>query len=286
MTIAAGFRFAEGLLICADSEITHGDQLKKTGSKIFPYEFKKSGNKAVFTYSGDVFLSKQCIRRIAHALAVHQNKMALTEMFEVVEKQVYEFHADYIFKHPHYHYNSGPQVNLIVGVWSATDKALALYQTNEHSLIEIPDIEPFAVTGNGQSFAAYIIKPLVPHEHMKLSDLVTVATYAIKEAKDNVPYVGKSTELITINQNGEIGNIGWLSSSHVESFTEAFAMAIKHLFVETCDLDCPDDQLQKRFESLWAVIMATRQHLTRERKQGEGFAALVDMMVKRKVTQL
>src|SRR5207244_2223004 len=105
----------------------------------------------------------------------------------------------------------------------------------------------------------------VPHEQMKMTDLITVAVYALKEAKDNAPGCGKSSELITMTDDGEIGSFGWLHSSHVESFAENFEMGIKHLFVETCDLDIPEAQVKERFDMLWAVIQATRDHLKREK---------------------
>jgi len=114
MTVAAGFRFAEGLLICADTEITLGAELKTRATKIFPYRFKASGNRAVFTFSGDVILSKQCIQKIARALA--SSGKSLWAMRDILSEQVYDFHQKYIFKHPNYQYGTGPTVNLIAGM--------------------------------------------------------------------------------------------------------------------------------------------------------------------------
>src|SRR5688500_14489037 len=109
MTIAAGFRFSDGLLICADLEITHGSEFKARATKIFPYSFKASGNNAVFTFSGEVMLSRQCIRKIARALASASPKeKSLSAMEDTLAEEVYEFHQKYIFKHPHYQYGTGP----------------------------------------------------------------------------------------------------------------------------------------------------------------------------------
>ena len=127
MTVAAGFRFADGLLICADLEMTHGAELKTRGTKIYPYSFKASGNKAVFTFSGDVLLSKQCIQKIARALASASSKKSLSAMQDILADQVYEFHQKYIFKHPNYQYGTGPTVNLIAGMWPANSGQLGLF---------------------------------------------------------------------------------------------------------------------------------------------------------------
>ncbi len=284
MTVAAGFRFADGLLICADLEMTHGAELKTRGTKIYPYSFKASGNKAVFTFSGDVILSKQCIQQIARALK--SSGKSLLAMQTTLAEQVYEFHQKYIFKHPNYQYGTGPTVNLIIGMWSAEDSQLGLFQSSEHAVVEVSDQDAIAITGTGGSFASYVARPLVPHGLMKLTDLITVAVYALKEAKDNVPGCGQGSELITITKDGEIGTKGWLHSSQVEAFADAFGMGIKHLFIETCDLDTTEKQLKERFDCLWQVILGTRQYLAREKEKGEGFAKLVNTVLKRKTTEL
>src|SRR5579862_7664784 len=222
LTVAAGFRFADGLLLCADSEITHGAELKTRGSKIFPFNLKHSGNKCVFTFSGDVALSRLCIQKIARALADDPpGQRTLSKMFDTAVENLYQFHHKHIYKHPRYGYADAPSVNLIAGMWSATDRQIGLYQSSEEALFEIADIEAMAVTGVGGNFASYIARPLVTHGNMGLADLVTIAMYALREAKDNVPGCGKSTELITISNDGEIGNMGWLHSSDVEAVADA-----------------------------------------------------------------
>ncbi len=286
VTVAAGFRFAEGVLICADSEMTHGAELKTRGTKIFPYSFKAYGNRAVFTFSGDVLLSKQCIQKIARALASASSKTSLSAMHDTLAKQVYDFHQKYIFKHPNFQYGTGPTVNLIAGMWSADGGQLGLFESSEHAVIEVSDQDAMAITGTGGNFATYVARPLIPHSLMKLTDLITVAVYALKEAKDNVPGCGQGSELITLTKDGEIGNKGWLHSSQVESFADSFGMGVRHLFIETCDLDTPEEQVKLRFDSLWHVILATRKYLTREREKGEGFAALVNTVLKKKTTEL
>jgi len=108
MTVAAGFRFADGVLICADTEITHGAELKEKGTKVFPYSFKKSGNKAIFTFSGDVFASKQCIQAMARAVAaLPPNRWSSEELFTCLSESLHAFHHKYIFKHPQYQFGTG-----------------------------------------------------------------------------------------------------------------------------------------------------------------------------------
>ena len=287
MTVAAGFRFSDGILLCADTEITHGSELKEKGTKVFPYRFKKSGNKAVFTFSGTVFPSRQCIQTMTHRIAASSpDKWGNHGLFAELAQELYDFHHKYIFKHPRYPYGDGPQVNLIVGTWCESEKILTLYQSDEESLVEVLDAEPFAVTGTGATFSRYVAKPMLPHANMKLADVLTVALYALKEAKDNVPACGIASEVITISKDGEIGCLGWLHSSHVERFAESFAAGIQHLFVDSCDLDSPDERVEERFETLRTIIQATRSHLKQQRQNRIGMPALLEHIVKRKTTEL
>lgn len=287
VTIAAGFRFAEGIVICADTEISYGAEFKTRGSKVFPYSFQKSEDKLVFTFSGDVPYSKMCIQAMARAVAtLTPNRWNVEGVYDALRDQLFKFHDKYIFKHPRHPYGDGPQVNLIVGAWSAKERRLNLYESSEAALVEVSDLEPVAITGSGSPFSRYIAKPLIPHEHMPLADVLTVAVYALKEAKDNVPGCGKATELITLSNGGEIGSLGWLHSADVEKFADSFAAGIRHLFVETCDLDLPEEQLKQRFDMLWAIIQSTRSHLRREREKDTGFPAFIERVIKRKTTEL
>lgn len=287
LTIAAGFRFAGGVLLCADSEITHGTELKTRGSKIFPYSFKASGNKAVFTFSGDMALSKMCIQKIAHRLASDaEDRWSLPMMYDSASEQLYEFHHKYVFKHPRYGFGDALSVNLIMSMWSAKDGRLGLYQSTEEALVEIDDLDAMAVTGSGASFASYVARPLVPHGLMGVADLVTVGTYMLKEAKEHVPGCGKSSELITITAKGEIGNLGWLHASEVAKIADGFTLGMQHLFIETCDLDTPEERVKDRFNGLWMIIDSTRQALRRDREMQQGLVGLMDRMVQRKVKEI
>lgn len=111
MTIAAGFRFAEGILVCADTEISYGAELKTRGSKVFPYSFKKSDNRLIFTFSGDVAYSKMCIQTMARAVAaLAPNRWSVTGVYDALKEELFKFHDKYIFKHPRHPYGDGRQL--------------------------------------------------------------------------------------------------------------------------------------------------------------------------------
>jgi len=80
VTIAAGFRFADGVVLCADTQITYQGVAKVSGTKIFPFEFKRNGSRAVFTFSGDLKYAKGGITKCVRAIAkLHSSAVSLSD---------------------------------------------------------------------------------------------------------------------------------------------------------------------------------------------------------------
>jgi hypothetical protein len=288
MTIIAGFRYGHGVLLCADSEYTYGSEMKFRGTKLFPYEFASNGgSKAIFGLSGSVPYAKMAIGDMARALADSPRKrMSLAGMYKTLREELAKFHRIYVHPHPFYGRGDGAEFSLIVGLWSV-DGGLGLYESSDAALNEISEPVPLAVAGSGATFARYVASPLVRHDKMSLMDVMIAATYAIKEAKDNVPGCGYGSELLSLTDAGEISNVGWIKSSEIEELTEGFDQAIRHLFLTTCDLDSTEKQMSQRFEGMWAVIQAVREHLKAENKKvGSAMAELIADLHARRIKKL
>src|SRR5271170_6684014 len=63
MTIAAGFKCSDGIVLCADSQMTASDGTKYNAPKIFSYSENQVD--AVFAFAGSEVFSKMCIERLA-----------------------------------------------------------------------------------------------------------------------------------------------------------------------------------------------------------------------------
>ena len=62
MTIAAGFMFDKGILLCADTQETYSGVMKLQASKIFPADFAaKGGTKVAFALTGDVAYARRAV---------------------------------------------------------------------------------------------------------------------------------------------------------------------------------------------------------------------------------
>ena len=119
MTIAAGFRFADGLLLCADTQLTVAQFAKLSGSKIVPIDFESNGgSKVVFALTGSVPYAHMAIEHCRRALAAQPpEQMASADIALTIEDTLEGFCQDHLYKHPAFERGELP-VQMLVGVWS------------------------------------------------------------------------------------------------------------------------------------------------------------------------
>src|SRR5579864_2414280 len=135
MTIAAGFRFADGLLLCADTQITHASYMKLSNSKIIPINFASNGgSKAVFAITGSVPYCHMAVEHCRRELASNQpEKMSSSEMMMSIEEALEGFCQDHLWKHPQFE-RGEINVQMLIGTWSHVDNMLTLLATRENAV--------------------------------------------------------------------------------------------------------------------------------------------------------
>jgi 20S proteasome alpha/beta subunit len=271
VTIAAGFRFNHGALLCADTEITHGTEQKTTGSKIIPVHFATNGgSKAIFTFAGPVHYAKMAIQQCQHALATAPTeRMGRSGMLDIISEELQKFHIKHIYKHPYYQMTGGPDFNLILGLLSPHEGS-GLYETSDEAVIEITTVDRYACIGGGGVLARYVVSWLLIHPFLKLGDITSIATHMLREVKNWVPGCGKSSELIVLNDDGDMSNVAGMDISHIDPVADAFSSFFWGLFLETCDLSSPETAITNRLDMFRTTIAAMRRNLqAQDREQPE-----------------
>lgn len=259
MTIAAGFRFAEGVLICADTEISAGTA-KYQASKIFAYDFVSNGSnsKAVFAFSGSVHYAQMAIQRCQRALSARpQDKMTRGGMADTIADSLHSFHMKYVLKHPEYRLPGGPDFWLVIGLWSPDD-GLGLYDTEGAAIREIGFREFYSCTGVGRDLGRYLLRHVMPHPHLKLADVTVAALHMLRDVKTAISGCGGTSEMLVIKEDGFISEPGAVDISHAYGEMEHFDATYKHLLLAACDLDTKDENVRERLDGLWMAIEAMR----------------------------
>jgi len=287
MTIAAGFRFADGILLCADTQITYEGIAKVSGTKILPFEFKRSALKVVFTFSGDVSYAKggikACVRKIKK---LEPPTIALEDVESAISESLNSYFQNLVYKHPHYKMPGGPDFWLIVGIWSPKD-GLGLYETADAVVTKVSDGDKFAMTGIGATLGRYLAKPMMLHSGYSMSDIGTVSTHFLSEVKEHVDGCGKGSELIVLSKDGLFSSIGGLGTAHIEDVFGAIQNSINLMFLDLCDLEKPGDEaVVERLKTLHMLVVSCRQHMLKEAEKHRGMLRLLDILMGWKVRKI
>jgi len=286
VTSACGLKFSEGVLICADTEMSYGGELKAQGIKIFPYEFDSNGgSRAIFAYSGATHYAKMLIQQCEYVLQRQlPDKMTRQGMLDTIKDELCKFHHEHIYKHPQYQMIGGPDFWLVVALWSPTD-GLGVYESSDDAIVEVTDSDMYAAIGAGAMLARYLLHSLMMHAYLKVADIATVATFVLAEVKAWIQGCGGGSELVILKNDGELSGIGWFDISHIDPFSEVFQQSMKQLFLRACDLEAPDGEITEHIQMLATQIDGLRNRFRTESEKNSGARALMKALTTRKVTK-
>lgn len=258
MTIAAGFRFREGALLCADTK--HSGQMALYEPKLFR---KKYSNMAasIFAIVGNSSYAGMGVRKCEARLG-GLSRPTLDQMVDVIESALLEIHVQHIHQHPDRNTVGGPDFWLLMALWSPVD-GLRTYCTAQTSVAPFP---VFHCEGAGGPLAYYIIKPRYQDPSSDLSLAISVALTALQRIKSHDPDCGGYSQLITLSDGGQISPLEQYEVSRGEEFTEGFHDYAELLYERLCDLELSNDQVTKQFEHFKKLVLQVRTKHQRDRE--------------------
>jgi hypothetical protein len=233
VTIAAGFHCQGGVIICADSEMTHGDALKIGEEKI---QFCP-GQKAtvVMTGAGHQDFIKMAFEKLAKRLeASPEEGLTSSRVQEIIEEVVLEIYGTNIA--------SLPPSSEYIGF-----STLAAVQALDGGRIEIIKTTDTAVTsvgkfdsiGTGFAFGKYLADNMYDPQ-MTISQGVTLAAYLVYVAKKYVPGCGGNTSIFALTPQEVL--FDWDEKiAKLEAYFHGFDRALAPVF-----LACPDEAISEQ----------------------------------------
>ena len=252
VTIAAGFRFSEGVVVCADTEMTDSVQ-KFDSSKLMTFvigggESKYRALSLVFALAGTVDYARMAITQIEEAIAEEFLKapesMTDKKIRNMVTASLLQFHEKFVFNHPLYRNGAGPVLELVIGAFSPCMGRTFLLCTRECAVNEISNS---ACIGQGQSFARYIIQQFWK-DRLNRYEVYMLAANVLEQTKQNAPNCGKNSQFIFIDQvTGRVEPIWGLRNQHVESYSNQFMRLYPFLFYDLASA-------QKDFETVFTEL--------------------------------
>jgi len=202
MTIAAGLLCKEGVLLCADTELTDWET-KSQGSKIRQTEFP--GGKAVFAFAGNVRFAVATLQKFERALKEkHPKKLfdPLVVMEDVLERE----YRRHVLKHPDSSTNTDLHYSVLIALWTPGGK-VRLFISSYTVISEVFDYE---MMGIGEPLARHLVRP-VHYKEMPYAEALPLATYALRLVKDSIK---DCDGLSVFSLLGNDGTISTVTSMH------------------------------------------------------------------------
>lgn len=183
MTIGIGMACRDGIVLCADTEITLENWYKYRSSKIIVSS--DADNRLIFVQAGDIDAGKLLIEKLTETVQ-EKDPATFRELKEILRAQCREFYK----KEKLY-----PQ---LVVAWR-TKKQAFLLALESSSLIEVTDM---CCVGTGSGVIQRVLESYY-RPGMSVRGATFAAAYAAKEAKDYGLGVGGPTQIVQIFNTGK-----------------------------------------------------------------------------------
>jgi 20S proteasome alpha/beta subunit len=245
MTIAAGFRCVDGVLLAADTEITLGGIGKTHRKKIFLIHVNEG---CCFTYSGTPDFAKEL-----EAAADIETK---TKHGEDLLQAIRRIHQELMQKH----FTEPPKnektfADLLVTV-RVNGRALLYSATGRH----FAPVDRYLVFGIGEHLGEALFNTLY-HPLMTVEEASFMAIYALRRAKGFVQGVGGKTTLMGVpDSSGGVMFFGEENIKRIEDDFEYFDKEIRPLLFAFANVNLG----KKEFSD---VLKSTEQLLKNRRDQ-------------------
>jgi len=252
MTIAAGFRCSDGIVLCADSQITAPDGTKYNAQKVFSYS--SSDVDVVFAFAGVEVFSKMCIERLSKRVLAS----TASEVAEALRDEALSIHQTY-----------APQATastteydldiLVATKFSLSDRdQLALYRI-EGPAVSLP-IKTFDCIGIGRTVARQAIS-LFFKDRLSVQEASRIGVYCLKQAKEHLDACGGPSQITMLWDDTEV-EIGptapWNMEQHeileVEAGFTALFEAFRPVFLSFNNTSPYDASFAKHLEDAARAI--------------------------------
>jgi 20S proteasome alpha/beta subunit len=253
MTIAAGFRAQDSIILCADTEVTLGADLKLLQGKVTRY--RSDDCNLALVGAGHASFIKMTAQKIINAIGKTPTHF---EIYGAIEQVVLEVFS----KHVQYYPEDGqkPNFDLLIAAWTK-DEGVELFRTDGTAVNYASWCE---CVGWGAALGSYLADK-------KYSILLTereclgLAVYILQQAKDYVPYCGKESSIYVLRSNGELKSASSSKVVEQEAYFDEFEKIANEVFISGY-LETDDKVFEEKLKAFCDGLksMRTEQRVKRE----------------------
>ena len=240
VTIAAGFKFKDGILLCADREITEGIS-KFSESKLFGEQIGPDVS-LTFTLAGAMDYAEMAIQEIIAAVksSQHTTHAEIRAAMSDTVRDIYSEAIGGLLQSRQTEAGFG----LLLGVWA--EGQLKLYASEDTAVKEVPQ---FRCIGIGKELAKYVLSRdgVRGSDRMSVQTAEAIALRIIQHVKESVSGCGKETDVLILDSRGVLTRKSQ-SDYHFElKMIEMYDQMTSVLLPFSLELDMPEEDREIGF---------------------------------------
>lgn len=246
VTIIAGFKCYEGIVLCADTQET----LEVSKRSVPKLQFEPSGGPhegeglaAAFCGAGrnGAFIDKL----VNNAWRDGQQGMDINQVCEKIEESIKSTYREFsqIFQ-----LGYCPEADLIYGV--KMNNICRLFSASGPIVNEKLDYDSF---GSGQYMADFLVRRMYAH-HLNLRQCAILAAYILFQSKEHVVGCGGESHIAVLREDGVSG---MADRRNIEAWTDLLRLSDEQLgkmSIDAADMEISSEQFMERNRSLIEAI--------------------------------
>jgi hypothetical protein len=227
MTIAAGFRTIDGVLIWADTEYS-GTGSKSYAPKIIPAIVESVPQcSAIFSFAADnshlaIAAIQKCVKAMGKNSTSLKHHGDIADLVESVLSEQYKKHVSAAPK------PEDRSIYQIIFAARGHEGPTGLYSSWQYSVREHDDYE---CIGIGEYLGRALISPLFTHG-MNLQEATVLACYVAGRAKEHVQNVSGQTNLVYLPDEGMVKATSWRQTRELEEGIGTFDKRVRALLFQ------------------------------------------------------
>ena len=270
MTIAAGFCYRGGVLLCADTEQT-GWAMKLYAAKIFNFDYP--GGKIGFAYAGNTGLAISAIQKCQRRLMTTDGNDVFTEVERVVDRE----YRKNVLSHPDSS-QAGLDYQLLVSISPHMGNA-TLWTTLRTA---IRQVNTYECIGVGEHLAHYLLRPDFS-AGMDERQLLVLATYMLASVKTFVPNCGGISHFLWLRNGGMTGEtystaaVGLepkTSTEWLEKHARVYDMYARNILFQLANPDISDADFESNLKMFGGKVAELRRNFRESNLVHESFQFL------------
>lgn len=259
MTIAAGFRCANGIVLCSDTEYTHGQSHKSYATKIAHFAKSNQGFSFAMAGAGAAVFMTRAFDDFADKLEnnLPESVPKATEMLEAVLAKLYKKH---IFTIPNWQ-DAGADAQFLIAIRTPDGKQDFL-KTAETMVAKASEHE---CVGAGADVGEAIID-LAACPSLAVAEATILAIHTLERVKTTSAFCGGATAVIIQEPNGITRERKFRDVSEIEQSLRELQVDITPILLAWSDDALDEAKFHERVARATAKIEGLRKRFLRERE--------------------